>query len=110
MNSVRHWLPAAICVGGVVLIVATGGSTEGWEGGFLMISAGLSVWLLNIFYRLSVRGERERDAEAEARDFFDRHGHWPDEAPPPGAPSPPPADPHRGAGSRVPRHGGRGRR
>jgi hypothetical protein len=107
MRSVRHWLPAAICVAGVVLIAATGGSTEGWEGGFLLISAGLSVWLLNIFYRLGVRGDTERDDEERARDFFAEHGHWPDEPPPP---RPAADDPHRRAGSRVPRHGGRGRR
>jgi len=107
MQAVRHWLPAAICAGGVLLIVVTGGSTEGWEGGFLVISAGLSVWMLNVFYRLSVRGDRERDVEDEARAFYDEHGHWPDEPPPPA----PPARPVPGQGTaRVPRHGGRRRR
>ncbi len=43
------------------------------------MSAGLSVWLLNWLYRVGVAGERERDQEDHAREFFDRHGVWPDE-------------------------------
>jgi hypothetical protein len=47
-----------------------------------------------------VHGDRERDAEDAARDFYARHGHWPDEAPPQGTAPPPEAhraprpDPH----------------
>ena len=52
-------------------------------GGGLIVAAGLSVWLLNWFFRIGVRGDRERDAEDRARDFYDAHGHWPDEPPPP---------------------------
>ena len=42
-------------------------------------AAGLSVWLLNLLYRVGVKGDRERDAEDRARAYFDEHGHWPDE-------------------------------
>ena len=35
------------------------------------------------------RPDADRADEDSARDFFDRHGHWPDEAP--GAPLDPPA-------------------
>ncbi len=49
------------------------------EGGALIISAGLSVWLLNVLFRVGVRGDRERDREAAARTYFDEHGRWPDE-------------------------------
>ena len=104
MRFVRLWLPLAIIAGGLVIIVATGGSEDGLEGGFLTIGAGLSVWLLNIMYRVSVKGERDRDREDEARAYFDEHGHWPDESPPP-KPAPPGredvhrsrSDPHRPA-------------
>ena len=104
MRFVRLWLPLAIIAGGLVIIIATGGSEDGLEGGFLTIGAGLSVWLLNIMYRVSVKGERDRDREDEARAYFDEHGHWPDESPPP-KPAPPgredvhrsPSDPHRPA-------------
>ena len=45
--------------------------------------AALSVLLLNLLYRLSVSDESDREAEEAARDFYSRHGHWPDEDPPP---------------------------
>ena len=102
MRWIRVWLPVAIMVAGVVAIVASGGSEAGWEGGVAIIAAGASVWLLNIIFRVGVQGERDRDAEDAARDFYGEHGYWPDEAPPP-APEPPaerrerPADPHRSA-------------
>ena len=83
MGIVRIWLPAAIVLGGLIVIVATGGSETGVEGGAGIIGAGLSVWLLNVIFRVGVQGERERDAEDEARDFYAAHGYWPDEAPPP---------------------------
>ena len=78
MRFVRIGLPVVICLGGVIAI-AIEPSRNGLEGGLLIVSAGLSVWLLNWLYRVGVSGERERDAEDEAREFFDRHGVWPDE-------------------------------
>jgi hypothetical protein len=99
MRFVRVWLPLAIIAGGLIAIVATGGSLSGVEGGVAIIAAGISVWLLNVIFRVGVAGERERDAEDAARDFYAEHGYWPDEAPPEAAePAPepqPPADPHR---------------
>jgi len=99
MRFVRIWLPLAIVAGGLIAIVATGGSLSGVEGGVAIIAAGISVWLLNVIFRVGVAGERERDAEDAARDFYAEHGYWPDEAPPHAAePAPqPPADPHRHA-------------
>ena len=98
MRWVRLWLPVGIIAFGLVLIVATGGSLEGIEGGAAVVGAGLSVWLLNFFFRVGVQGDRERDAEDEARRYFDEHGYWPDEAPPAAAepptfPESPPAEP-----------------
>jgi hypothetical protein len=97
MRFVRIWLPVAIVAGGLIAIVATGGSLSGVEGGVAIIAAGISVWMLNVIFRVGVAGERERDAEDAARDFYAEHGYWPDEAPPKAAdPAPaPPADPHR---------------
>jgi hypothetical protein len=96
MRWVRTWLPLGIIVAGVASIVATGGAQWGFEGGMLIISAGLSVWLLNFFFRVGVKGDLERDREDRARAFYDEHGRWPDEAPPapaeptePRAPGPP---------------------
>ncbi len=78
MRFVRIGLPILICLGGIVAI-AIEPNRNGLEGGILIVSAGLSVWLLNWLYRVGVSGERERDEEDDARDFFDRHGVWPDE-------------------------------
>ena len=85
MRFVRLWLPLAIIAAGLIVIVATGGSETGVEGGAAIIGAGASVWLLNVIFRVGVQGERERDAEDEARDFYGKHGYWPDETPPPGS-------------------------
>jgi hypothetical protein len=79
MKLVRTWLPVAIMVAGLVVAIATGFSETGAEGGALLVSAGLSVWLINLLYRIGVRGDRERDTEDRARDYFTEHGHWPDE-------------------------------
>ena len=81
MKLVRLLHPVAIIAAGLILIIARRDDI-GAEGGALLISAGLSVWLLNWMYRISVRGDRERDAEDRARQFYDRHGYWPDEEPP----------------------------
>jgi hypothetical protein len=104
---VRIWLPVAICMSGVIAAATTGFSDTGLEGGALIISAGLSVWLINALYRLGVRGDRERDSEDRAREFYAEHGYWPDERPPPAN------DSHRSPHRDKPidsEHGGRSRR
>ena len=66
-------------VWGFVLAAAMGFSETGLEGGTLLVAAWLSVWLLNLLYRVGVKGDRERDEEDRARAYFDEHGRWPDE-------------------------------
>jgi hypothetical protein len=92
MRWVRIWLPLAIIAAGVVLAAATGFSENGLEGGALLVSAGASVWLLNLLYRVGVTGDRERDDEDRARAYFAEHGRWPDDPPPDGAQPPHPLD------------------
>jgi membrane protein implicated in regulation of membrane protease activity len=75
---VRIWLPVLIIVSGVLLAVIVQ-TDAALEGGALLVSAGASVWLLNAFFRIGVRGDRERDDEQRARAEFERTGHWPDE-------------------------------
>jgi hypothetical protein len=96
MRVVRTWLPIGIIVAGCIVAVVTGFSDTGVEGGALLIAAGLSVWLLNVLYRVGVKGDRERDQEDRARAYYDEHGYWPDEEPPP------PPDPHRQPHRRKP--------
>ena len=80
MSFLRYILPALVLLAG--LIVMSLGSTTDLEGGAGIVSAGLAILFVNWLYRLGVAGDRERDAEEAAREFFDQHGHWPDEAPP----------------------------
>lgn len=80
-NFVRIWLPTAVCAFGILVMILKP-DADGLEGGALIVSAGLSIWLLNFLYRVGVSGDRTRDAEDAARTFFDEHGYWPDEAPP----------------------------
>jgi hypothetical protein len=109
MRVVRIWLPAAIALAGIVLI-AVRPNEDGLEGGTMVVAAGISVWLLNLLYRIGVSGDREREQEDLARSYYDEHGRWPDEEPPPRAPGPQPAppgprpDPHPRAGARGPVH------
>lgn len=79
MTFVRHWLPLIIVLAGVAAMIA---APNRIEGGVLIVSAGLSVWLLNWLWRVGVAGEADRDAEDRAREEFDRTGRWPDDAPP----------------------------
>jgi hypothetical protein len=92
MAWVRIGLPVAIIVAGIIAAAASGFSEDGLLGGASIVGAGLAVWLLNFFFRVGVAGDRERDAEDRARQFYDEHGYWPDEQPP--APQSR-ADPHR---------------
>jgi hypothetical protein len=83
MVFVRYVLPAVIVLGAVVMI-AIEPNIVGLEGAALIVSAGLSVLLLNWLYRIGVAGEHDRDAEDRARAYFDEHGVWPDEVRPDG--------------------------
>jgi hypothetical protein len=102
ISFVRTWLPALVVLGGVLLIVIE--RTEvALEGGAGIIGAGLSIWLFNVLLRVGNDGEKDRREEEDAREHFDRTGHWPDESP--GAPAEDPrlpADPHRRTPARTP--------
>jgi hypothetical protein len=75
LKVVRYGLPAAVVVGGSVVMAF--GSEADLEGGGGIVSAGLAVYFLNWLLRLGASGDRERDAEDEARDYFTKHGRWP---------------------------------
>jgi hypothetical protein len=77
MHAVRYGIPLLLLTAGVVVSVTAG--NVGIAAGALFFSAGSAVLLLNVLYRIGVQGDRERDTEQEARDFFDEHSRWPDE-------------------------------
>jgi hypothetical protein len=74
----RYVLPALIVVGGLIPILVSD-SDSALHGGMGIIGAGIAVWLLSYFFRVGASGDRDRDAEDEARLYFDRHGRWPDD-------------------------------
>jgi hypothetical protein len=73
--GIRYVLPVVVTVCGLVFM-ALGGETD-LEGGASLVSAGLAIYFLNWLYRIGVKGDRERDSEEAAREYFARHGRWP---------------------------------
>jgi hypothetical protein len=78
MVAVRYVLPAVVVLVGIVIFIADP-SLIGLEGFVLFTAAGSSILLLNVLHRIGVSGDKERDAEEEARRYFDEHGRWPDD-------------------------------
>ena len=87
MFALRYVLPAAGVIAG--LIVMALGSEAELEGGAGIVGASLAIYAVNWLYRAGVDGDREE----AARDYLDKHGHWPDEAPRPQRPPAPQRSP-----------------
>jgi hypothetical protein len=79
LSVTRLWLPIGIAVAGVVAIVLGHGRTTLAGAGVGLVLVGLTVWMINWMYRLSVASNLDRDREEQAREYFDEHGRWPDE-------------------------------
>lgn len=75
LTGIRYVLPVVVVLCGLV-IMALGSETD-LEGGASIVSAGLAIYFLNWLYRIGVSGDRERDTEEAARDYFAQHGRWP---------------------------------
>ena len=76
--AVRYLLPLVLFLGGLVLLAIEPNSI-GLEGLAMATGAALSVLLLNWLFRAGVRGDREREEEEDAREYYAKHGRWPDE-------------------------------
>lgn len=76
LRTIRYLLPAAVTLAGLVFM-AMGGESN-LEGGASIVGAGLAIYLINWLFRIGAMGDREREAEDAARDYFDVHGRWPD--------------------------------
>jgi hypothetical protein len=96
VRLLRWWIPGALCLIGVGLMVADSFSAFGVSAFAAFAGAGSSTWLINFLWRLGVSGDEERDLEARdrvflatrgrwpssrERAFINEHGHWPDEDP-----------------------------
>ena len=78
MLIVRYGVGAVMVLGGIVLLIVSPAGL-GVDGFAMAVGGGLSVLLINFLFRLGVSGDREREAEERAREYFDEHGVWPDE-------------------------------
>jgi len=79
LYAIRYGIPLVLLIAGTIVTATAGG--VGVAAGALFFSAASAVLLLNVLYRIGVEGDKERDTEQSARDFFDEHGYWPDESP-----------------------------
>jgi hypothetical protein len=79
MSLTRIWLPLAIAVAGAVAVVLGHGRTSLAGAGVGLLIIALIVWMINWMFRLSVESSHDRDREEAAREYFDRHGRWPEE-------------------------------
>jgi hypothetical protein len=81
LQFVRYGLPGLIFLSGCVVMVVDPDSQRGVAIGTMLMGSAFAVLLLNVFFRIGVEGENDRDREEAARVYFDEHGHWPDERP-----------------------------
>jgi high-affinity Fe2+/Pb2+ permease len=78
IGALRYGLPAVLIVAGFVLLFTVDGSLR-WEGWAMSVGSGLAILLMNVLFRYGSRGDREREQEVAAREFYAEHGRWPDE-------------------------------
>ena len=45
----------------------------------MLVGSGLALLLLNVLFRYGAKGDKDRDAEEAAREYFAQHGRWPDD-------------------------------
>jgi hypothetical protein len=79
VRLLRWWVPLALCLLGVVILVIDGFDTAGADAFAAFAGAGSSIWLINFLWRLGISGDDERDREALDRVYLAKHGHWPDD-------------------------------
>jgi hypothetical protein len=73
--GVRYVLPVVVVLAGVVVMAF--GSENDLEGGASIVSAGLAIYFVNWLFRIGAESDHERDDEQAARDYYTRHGRWP---------------------------------
>ena len=81
--AIRYGLGAVMVIAGIVLLIISPAGL-GFDGFALAVGGGLSVVLFNVLFRLGLSSEADRAQEERARDYFDEHGEWPEDPPPPG--------------------------
>ena len=77
LRFLRYGLPAVLIVAGFVILFTVDGNLR-WDGWAMCVGSGLAILLMNVLFRFGSRGDRERQREDEAREFYSQHGYWPD--------------------------------
>jgi hypothetical protein len=77
--ALRYGLPLLIFLAGIVVTAVASDKDTGLLIGTMFMGAGIAVFLLNLFFRMGVEGDKDRDMEEARRRYFDDHGRWPDE-------------------------------
>jgi hypothetical protein len=80
LQGVRYGVPGLMFLTGLLILMIDSDSQRGVDVGLMFIGMAIAVYLMGLFFRIGVDGEKDRDAEDAARTFFDEHGYWPDEA------------------------------
>jgi hypothetical protein len=80
LQTTRYVLPAVLFVAGWVILFAVDDSVR-WDGWAMCLGSAGAILLLNVLFRYGAQGDKERDQEEAAREYFGRHGRWPDETP-----------------------------
>jgi len=78
---VRYGIPGLMFLVGTIVPIVDSDKQRGLEIGAMLMGAAFAVLLLNVFFRIGMEGDRDRDREEDARRYFDEHGYWPDERP-----------------------------
>jgi ABC-type transport system involved in cytochrome bd biosynthesis fused ATPase/permease subunit len=75
VKVVRYGAPAVIGIAGIVFLIV-GTSTIATTFGIVLIGIAVLVALVNVFARLSISSEDDRDREERARQTYSRTGRW----------------------------------
>ena len=79
--TIRYVLPLVLFIAGWVILFTVDDNIR-WDGWAMCLGAAGAIVLLNVLFRYGAKGDEERRAEDHAREYFARHGHWPDEGAP----------------------------
>jgi UPF0716 family protein affecting phage T7 exclusion len=74
---VRWVVPAGVLVVAIVLLVI--GGSVGTYAGVVVLCVAIGLCAAANLGRRAVASQEDRAAEERAREFFERHGRWPDE-------------------------------
>ena len=76
---VRWVLPALLFLGGFLMYAIAPDTSIGIDGLAMGIGGALALLLINVLWRFGFEGDKEREAEEEARRYLVEHGRWPDD-------------------------------